>query len=152
MHDPREPTCPTTRSAAAASTRKTVQDGDVLNSCDAYRSKDEEGAVFEETSRTPSGGPTPWSDFTREGTLLTWTPNGYLAFTGTDDAAAGPARLYVLTSAFGSMADLENHLKGALGDTFLDSTRRSCAMRASPTIERSGRRSTASPPYSHRSS
>lgn len=100
--------------------QKTVQDGDVLNSCDAYRSKDEEGAVFEETLENTVRRTYTVVGFYEGRNLLTWTPNGYLAFTGTDDAAAGPARLYVLTSAFGSMADLENHLKGALGDTFLD--------------------------------
>ena len=133
--------------------QKTVQDGDVLNSCDAYRSKDEEGAVFEETLENTVRRTYAWSDFTRGRNLLTWTPNGYLAFTGTDNAAAGPARLYVLTSAFGSMADLENHLKGALGDTFPRLPHDALALCGRHRrIERSVDAISLSPPYSHRSS
>ena len=100
--------------------QKVVADGDVLNSCDAYRSADEEGAAFFETIENATPRTYTVVGFYESRNLLTWTPNGCLAFTGADPSAAGPTRLYVSTSAFDNMADMEDHLKSTLGDTFLD--------------------------------
>lgn len=100
--------------------QKTLADGDTLNSCDAYRSADEPGAVFVEELEDVSARAYTVVGFYEDRNLLTWSPNGYLAFSGADDSAPGQARLHVSTSAFSSMSDLESHLKNTIGDTFID--------------------------------
>lgn len=100
--------------------QKTLADGDALNSCDVYRSADEEGAVFSETLDSVEPKTYTVVGFYEDPNLLTWSPNGYLAFTGGDKSAAGPARLYLQTSGFTRMADMEAHLKEVVGDTFFD--------------------------------
>ena len=105
-----------------------------FNSCDAYRSADEgREPRSSRRSRTRRRAYTVVG-FYESRNLLTWTPNGCLAFTGADPSAAGPTRLYVSTSAFDSMADMEDHLKSTLGDTFLDYHSTLSGTQASPTI------------------
>ncbi len=113
------PTSPTTRCTAEASIRRSSPTATCSTPVTHTAPPTREGAAFFETIENATPRTYTVVGF-YESHLLTWTPNGCLAFTGADPSAAGPTRLYVSTSAFDSMADMEDHLKSTLGDTFLD--------------------------------